>query len=161
VRGIRGGSHPGYDRLVFDLNTTKVPLVFVAYRQTTATIVVGFSGQNVPAVVGGPHARPRKDHFFRYGCNATHNAAQLVLQAQTRGPRAEHLDLSKWVRIWHRVAISCSKIAVSGQKTFTGQHILPEDCDHPQGTALKQATWSTTSCGVSEKQPARERSLLN
>jgi hypothetical protein len=46
-------------------------------------------------------------------------------------------------------------------KTFTGQHILPEDCDHPQGTALKQATWSTTSCGVSEKQPARERSLLN
>ncbi len=54
VRGIRGGSHPGYDRLVFDLNTTKVPLVFVAYRQTTATIVVGFSGQNVPAVVGGP-----------------------------------------------------------------------------------------------------------
>jgi hypothetical protein len=22
-------------------------------------------------------------------------------------------------------------------KTFTGQHILPYDCDHPQGTALK------------------------
>jgi hypothetical protein len=54
VSGVRSGRHPGYDRLVFDLATSKVPLVFVSYRQTTSTIVVGFSGQNVPAVVNGP-----------------------------------------------------------------------------------------------------------
>jgi hypothetical protein len=54
VHGVRSGSHPGYDRLVFDLDTPEVPLVFVAYRLNTATLVVGFSGQNVPAVVGGP-----------------------------------------------------------------------------------------------------------
>jgi len=54
VLGVRSGSHPGYDRLVFDLDTPAVPLVFVAYRLDTSTIVVGFSGQNVPAVIGGP-----------------------------------------------------------------------------------------------------------
>jgi hypothetical protein len=54
VSGVRSGSHPGYDRLVFDLATPKVPYTFVAYRQNTATIVVGFSGQNVPAEVAGP-----------------------------------------------------------------------------------------------------------
>lgn len=54
VQGVRGGAHPGYDRLVFDLATPSVPSVFVAYRQDTSTLVVGFSGQNVPAVVGGP-----------------------------------------------------------------------------------------------------------
>jgi hypothetical protein len=54
VSGVRSGSHPGYDRLVFDLTTAKVPYTFVAYRQNTATIVVGFSGQNVPAEVAGP-----------------------------------------------------------------------------------------------------------
>lgn len=54
VSGVRSGSHPGYDRLVFDLATATVPYTFVAYRQDTATIVVGFSGQNVPAEVAGP-----------------------------------------------------------------------------------------------------------
>jgi hypothetical protein len=54
VDGVRTGQHPGYDRLVFDVGTSDVPLVFVAYRQNTSTIVVGFSGQNVPAVVNGP-----------------------------------------------------------------------------------------------------------
>jgi hypothetical protein len=54
VSGVRSGSHPGYDRLVFDLATAQVPYTFVAYRPNTATIVVGFSGQNVPAEVAGP-----------------------------------------------------------------------------------------------------------
>jgi len=54
VRGMRSGRHPGYDRLVFDFDTARIPLVFVAYRMDTSTIVVGFSGQNVPAVFGGP-----------------------------------------------------------------------------------------------------------
>ena len=54
VNGVRAGRHPGYDRLVFDLGTATVPLVFVAYRTTTTTIVVGFSGQNIPAVIRGP-----------------------------------------------------------------------------------------------------------
>jgi hypothetical protein len=54
VRGLRSGRHPGYDRLVFDFDTARIPLVFVAYRMDTSTIVVGFSGQNVPAVFGGP-----------------------------------------------------------------------------------------------------------
>jgi hypothetical protein len=54
VAGVRSGSHPGYDRLVFDLDTPAVPYTFVAYRLDTSTIVVGFSGQNVPAVIGGP-----------------------------------------------------------------------------------------------------------
>jgi hypothetical protein len=54
IAGVRSGSHPGYDRLVFDLDSPAVPLVFVAYRLDTSTIVVGFSGQNVPAVIGGP-----------------------------------------------------------------------------------------------------------
>ena len=54
VAGVRSGAHPGYDRLVFDLDTPAVPLVFVAYRLDTSTIVVGFSGQNVPAVINGP-----------------------------------------------------------------------------------------------------------
>jgi hypothetical protein len=53
VNGVRSGSHPGYDRLVFDLATTEPSWVFVSYRTTTSTIVVGFSGQNVPAVVNG------------------------------------------------------------------------------------------------------------
>ena len=54
IGGVRTGMHPGYDRLVFDLGTAEVPLVFVAYRLNTSTLVVGFSGQNVPAVVNGP-----------------------------------------------------------------------------------------------------------
>jgi len=54
ISGVRSGAHPGYDRLVFDLATAKVPYTFVAYRTGTSTIVVGFSGQNVPAVVSGP-----------------------------------------------------------------------------------------------------------
>ena len=54
ITGVRSGSHPGYDRLVFDLDTPVVPYTFVAYRLDTSTIVVGFSGQNVPAVIGGP-----------------------------------------------------------------------------------------------------------
>ena len=54
IAGVRSGSHPGYDRLVFDLDSPAVSLVFVAYRLDTSTIVVGFSGQNVPAVIGGP-----------------------------------------------------------------------------------------------------------
>jgi hypothetical protein len=59
VNGVRSGSHPGYDRLVFDLATAEPSLVFVGYQQSTSTIVVGFSGQNVPAVVNGP----RQVHF--------------------------------------------------------------------------------------------------
>jgi hypothetical protein len=55
VHGLRAGRHPGYDRLVFDLATDDPSLVFVAYRLDTSTVVVGFSGQNVPAVVDGPH----------------------------------------------------------------------------------------------------------
>jgi len=54
VNGVRSGAHPGYDRVVFDLATADIPLVFVGYRQSTSTIVVGFAGQNVPAVVNGP-----------------------------------------------------------------------------------------------------------
>jgi hypothetical protein len=54
IHGTRAGSHPGYDRLVFDLDTPQVPGVFAGYRTTTSTIVVGFSGRNVPAVVLGP-----------------------------------------------------------------------------------------------------------
>jgi hypothetical protein len=54
INGIRAGEHPGYDRLVFDLATPDLPSVFVGYRLDTATIVVGFSGRNVPAVVSGP-----------------------------------------------------------------------------------------------------------
>ncbi len=53
VNGVRSGQHPGYDRLVFDLATAEPSLVFVGYRQNTSTIVVGFSGRNVPAVVNG------------------------------------------------------------------------------------------------------------
>jgi hypothetical protein len=59
IAGVRAGRHPGYDRLVFDLATPDVPYTFVAYRQSTSTLVVGFSGQNVPAVVPGP----RSVHF--------------------------------------------------------------------------------------------------
>ncbi len=59
VLGVRSGRHPGYDRLVFDLATAQPSLVFVGYRTTTSTIAVGFSGRNVPAVVGGP----RSVHF--------------------------------------------------------------------------------------------------
>ena len=54
IDGVRAGAHPGYDRLVFDLATPEVSYVFVAYRLNTSTVVVGFSGQNVPAVVHGP-----------------------------------------------------------------------------------------------------------
>ena len=54
VNGMRSGAHPGYDRLVFDLATAGVPLVNVGYQGTGSTIVVGFSGHNVPAVFAGP-----------------------------------------------------------------------------------------------------------
>jgi len=54
INGVRAGRHPGYDRLVFDLGTSEPPIVFVAYRKSSSTIVVGFSGRNVPAVVSGP-----------------------------------------------------------------------------------------------------------
>ena len=54
VNGMRSGAHPGYDRLVFDLATPGVPLVNIAYQGTGSTVVVGFSGRNVPAVFAGP-----------------------------------------------------------------------------------------------------------
>lgn len=54
VNGLRAGAHPGYDRLVFDLGTPGVPLVTVGYQGGGPTIVVGFSGRNVPAIVAGP-----------------------------------------------------------------------------------------------------------
>jgi hypothetical protein len=56
VSGVRAGSHPGYDRLVFDLRSAQVPLGFVAYsRVNPTTITVGFTGQQpCCAVVSGP-----------------------------------------------------------------------------------------------------------
>jgi hypothetical protein len=90
VNGVRGGRHPGYDRLVFDLGTAEVPLVFVAYRTTTSTIVVGFSGRNVPAVIRGPQTvdfglpQLRRVSFTNYG-NGT--ASAFVTTARRTGFR--------------------------------------------------------------------------
>ncbi|HEU4425907.1 MAG TPA: AMIN domain-containing protein [Pilimelia sp.] len=90
VAGVRAGRHPGYDRLVFDLATPGVPLVFVAYRMDTATIVVGFSGRNVPAVVRGPQTvhfglpQLRSVSFTNYG-NGTVSA--FVSTVHRRGFR--------------------------------------------------------------------------
>lgn len=91
VNGVRSGSHPGYDRLVFDLATAEPSLVFVGYRQTSSTIVVGFSGQNVPAVVHGP----RQLHFGRpalrdlsWSVYANGTASAFVRTAARHGFRA-------------------------------------------------------------------------
>jgi hypothetical protein len=90
INGVRAGRHPGYDRLVFDLATPGVPLVFVAYRTDTATIVVGFSGRNVPAVVRGPQTvtfglpQLRAVSFSNYG-NGTVSA--FVTTVHRRGFR--------------------------------------------------------------------------
>ena len=90
INGVRSGKHPGYDRLVFDLATPQVSLVFVAYRTTTSTIVVGFSGQNVPAVVRGPQSvnfgypQLKSLSFVNYG-NGTVSA--FVTTANRRGFR--------------------------------------------------------------------------
>lgn len=90
VLGMRAGRHPGYDRLVFDLGTPRVPLVFVAYQPSSTTIVVGFSGRNVPAVVAGPHTiqfglpQLRSARFAVYE-NGT--ASAFVTTASRRGFR--------------------------------------------------------------------------
>jgi hypothetical protein len=55
ISGVRSGRHPGYDRLVFDLRGTDVPLVSAGYvRGTASTINVGFTGLSLHATVSGP-----------------------------------------------------------------------------------------------------------
>ena len=49
-----------------------------------------------------------------------------MLHAETRGPPAERLDLPKWVRIWHGLAVSRNKIAVSGHKVTPDVTFRPE-----------------------------------
>jgi hypothetical protein len=95
IHGVRSGSHPGYDRIVFDLDTADVPLVFVAYRQRTSTVTVGFSGHNVPAVVAGPRTvqfglpQLRSLSFSVYG-NGT--ATAFVTTASRHGFRVMVLN---------------------------------------------------------------------
>jgi hypothetical protein len=71
VTGVRSGSHPGYDRLVFDLGTAEPSGVSIGYRPGTSTVVVGFSGRNVPADIRGP----RQIHF---GLPALHDLSWRV-----------------------------------------------------------------------------------
>jgi hypothetical protein len=57
VDGVRSGAHPGYDRVVFDLQTATTPLISVAYTSyapsTIAVILTAATTQR--GVVSGPN----------------------------------------------------------------------------------------------------------
>lgn len=66
ISAVRFGTHPGYDRYVFDLHTAKHPLMSVAYVRATPTrIHVGFTALTTQrGVVTGP--RPANVSFKVY-----------------------------------------------------------------------------------------------
>jgi hypothetical protein len=54
ITGIRAGRHPGYDRLVFDLQGAAAPMLAVSYVGSGTTIKVGLCG--VGSATSAPHA---------------------------------------------------------------------------------------------------------
>jgi hypothetical protein len=60
ITGVRSATHPGYDRVVFDLATATTPLIMVAYTvPNPSTVFVGFTAATTqPGVVGGPNPVP-------------------------------------------------------------------------------------------------------
>ncbi|GAA3205759.1 hypothetical protein GCM10010532_027530 [Dactylosporangium siamense] len=60
ITGVRSATHPGYDRVVFDLATATTPLVTVAYTgPNPSTVFVGFTAATTQrGVVGGPNPAP-------------------------------------------------------------------------------------------------------
>lgn len=60
VTGVRAATHPGYDRVVFDLATAGTPLISVSYTvPTPTTIHVGLTAATTrPGVVAGPNPVP-------------------------------------------------------------------------------------------------------
>ena len=53
VTGIRAGRHPGYDRLVFDLEGAGLPMFGANYRGSGSTIQVGLAG--LGSATSSPH----------------------------------------------------------------------------------------------------------
>jgi hypothetical protein len=57
IAGVRSGTHPGFDRVVFDVSTGTTPLISVAYTNPTPTTIhVGFTAATTqPGTVAGPN----------------------------------------------------------------------------------------------------------
>jgi hypothetical protein len=65
VDRVRGGRHPGYDRLVFDMHGADLPYVEVAYAGSGSTIHVDFTGLGSDLV--SPHASFSGPRTVRFG----------------------------------------------------------------------------------------------
>jgi hypothetical protein len=74
ITGVRSGAHPGYDRVVFDLQTATTPLISVAYTTyAPSTIAVIFTAATTQrGIVAGPNpvqiglTQPRSVSFNIY-----------------------------------------------------------------------------------------------
>jgi hypothetical protein len=78
IKGVRAGSHPGYDRLVFDLAGTDPP-TFRAQYLTGGQIEIRFTGRGSAAV--SPHASFSGPATVSYGLPALRGVTFHVIGA--------------------------------------------------------------------------------
>jgi hypothetical protein len=108
ITGVRAGAHPGYDRVVFDLDSPTTPLISVSYTAyAPSTLHVGFTASTTRVgTVGGPNP-------------------VVVGLTQIRGVRFEVYDngtVSAFVSTDHRTGFRVS--------TLTGPTRLVVDVKH-------------------------------
>ena len=79
VEAVRSGRHPGYDRLVFDMQGPDLPAVSVSYVGSGSTIRVTFTGQGSPA--RSPHASYTGPAGYTFGLPALRTLRFTVVGA--------------------------------------------------------------------------------
>ncbi|MEV4515255.1 AMIN domain-containing protein [Dactylosporangium sp. NPDC049525] len=79
VEAVRSGRHPGYDRLVFDMDGSQPPAVSVSYVGSGSTIRVTFTGQGSPTQ--SPHASFAGPAAYTFGLPALRTLSFTVVGA--------------------------------------------------------------------------------
>jgi hypothetical protein len=88
VSGVRAGRHPGFDRLVFDIEGTDAPTLEVGYAGDRSTIEVAFEALGSPSVSPhASHAGPATTVFGMRGLRAVsftvHGAGTMTARVKT------------------------------------------------------------------------------
>jgi hypothetical protein len=79
VERVRAGRHPGYDRLVFDMAGTDLPVLRATYAGSTSTIQMTFTGRG--SAVLSPHASFAGPQTVRFGLPELRSVSFTVVGA--------------------------------------------------------------------------------
>jgi hypothetical protein len=79
VESVRSGSHPGYDRLVFDMSGAQQSTLDVRYQGTGSTLRVTFTGSGSPTQ--SPHASFSGAASYQFGLPALRSLQFTVVGA--------------------------------------------------------------------------------